>query len=835
MKQIIFLCFIGIFPLSVLAESITVSGDVYGVWDVDTVLVMDEISVPEDSTLAIGPGINVLFLTYCKFIVGTNATLRAIGTESDTIEFETFRPDSLWHGIRFNGASDSCKLEYCHLKNGYSNGDYTDPDSFGGAIFCQNTALTLMNCLIDGCTAVSGGAVALDGSDATISYNTIISNTSTWAGGGIYLDNNADATLSNNKIIHNDAVVAGGIFCDSSTPFISHNIICHNSSNGLNGGMWIQSCEPTLINNTITHNTGAGLGISSGSFEIKNCIITDNSYLQIYVSGNPKPQVTYCCIEGGWSGNGNIDIQPHFADPENDDFHLQSTVGRYQNGEWVTDPVQSPCIDSGDPASPFSSEIMPNGDRINLGIYGNSEEASKSSPGTPVAGIASGEWTSSGNPYNVFGDVWIPEDSTLILYEGINFIFHTNASFVVHPNATLKALGSEEHPITFSAADTIDFWQGITLDHAAEPCKMEFCYITDAKKEGNYPENSGGGILLFNSSPELFGCTIRNCMAEGRGGAIACIDSSGPSLVQTVIDSCYAGSSGGAVYAINMSDISLKNCVLCNNETELYCGGLSVSFSDPEVINCTISDNVSAMESGGGIRCIGLSNMTIMNCIVWGNTGIDLQVSDGAVADVTYSDIEGGWAGLGNFSLPPEFYSYPLSLYCLSPASPCVDAGNPNQSYNDPYDPQFPMMALFPAQGLVRNDMGAFGGMNSGGWVGIEEPLEGGKSIPNTLILHPVYPNPFNATAMITFDLPVAGEVELTVFDVQGRDVMSVYSGRRKTDPYAAGTHSIQFDGSGLASGIYFVQLKVTRSGATSTMSGQTTENSAVRKMVLLK
>ncbi|MFH1733954.1 MAG: T9SS type A sorting domain-containing protein, partial [bacterium] len=61
----------------------------------------------------------------------------------------------------------------------------------------------------------------------------------------------------------------------------------------------------------------------------------------------------------------------------------------------------------------------------------------------------------------------------------------------------------------------------------------------------------------------------------------------------------------------------------------------------------------------------------------------------------------------------------------------------------------------------------------------------------------------------ITFDLPVAAEVRLDVFDINGRNVSLSGSGTTPTTGlYAPGTHSITFDGSGLASGIYLYRLE---------------------------
>ncbi|HNS22481.1 MAG TPA: hypothetical protein PKH24_18400 [Sedimentisphaerales bacterium] len=62
------------------------------------------------------------------------------------------------------------------------------------------------------------------------------------------------------------------------------------------------------------------------------------------------------------------------------DYHLKSQAGRWDpnSGRWVEDDVTSPCIDAGDPNSPVGDEPQPNGERINMGAYGGTAEASKS-------------------------------------------------------------------------------------------------------------------------------------------------------------------------------------------------------------------------------------------------------------------------------------------------------------------------------------------------------------------------------------------------------------------------------------------------------------------------
>ncbi|MEX2363245.1 MAG: T9SS type A sorting domain-containing protein [Balneolaceae bacterium] len=65
------------------------------------------------------------------------------------------------------------------------------------------------------------------------------------------------------------------------------------------------------------------------------------------------------------------------------------------------------------------------------------------------------------------------------------------------------------------------------------------------------------------------------------------------------------------------------------------------------------------------------------------------------------------------------------------------------------------------------------------------------------------YPNPFNPTTNITFNLPSANRVELSVFDILGRKVVTLVDGRLQS-----GNHTYNFDASKLSSGIYIYRLQ---------------------------
>ena len=103
----------------------------------------------------------------------------------------------------------------------------------------------------------------------------------------------------------------------------------------------------------------------------------------------------------GFAQDGySLNADPRFHDPANGDFHPRSAVGRYQVGVgWVADspepelPDFSPLIDLGKPRASWSNEPAPNGSRRNIGLYGNTAQASMSNTNRwllPVTGQGGG-------------------------------------------------------------------------------------------------------------------------------------------------------------------------------------------------------------------------------------------------------------------------------------------------------------------------------------------------------------------------------------------------------------------------------------------------------------
>jgi len=237
-------------------------------------------------------------------------------------------------------------------------------------VYCSGASPTITNCRIE--NNAGAGVELRNSSNPTITSCEITSN----VGAGIEMS----AKQSGRVIIYN-------------SPTLINCVIAGNRQHGISGDI------PTITNCTIAAN--AGRGISSFRPTVTNSIIYYNSINADFtqIKSDATPTVTFTDVQGGWPGQGNIDAAPCFVepgfwnlnrttgDPSDDfwvqgDYHLRSQAGRwYPNGQtWVQDMLTSPCIDAGDPTSDWTAEPAPNGQRINMGTYGGTAQASMSLP-----------------------------------------------------------------------------------------------------------------------------------------------------------------------------------------------------------------------------------------------------------------------------------------------------------------------------------------------------------------------------------------------------------------------------------------------------------------------
>jgi hypothetical protein len=95
--------------------------------------------------------------------------------------------------------------------------------------------------------------------------------------------------------------------------------------------------------------------------------------------------------------------------------------------------------------------------------------------------------------------------------------------------------------------------------------------------------------------------------------------------------------------------------------------------------------------------------------------------------------------------------------------------------------------------------------------------ITGNSELPKEFRLYNNYPNPFNPTTKIKFDIPKSSYVKLIIYDVLGREITTLVN-----EKLNAGRYEVDWNGSGYPSGVYFYKLR-------------TDEFTDVKKMVLLK
>jgi len=286
-------------------------------------------------------------------------------------------------------------------------------------IYCQDSNVIIANSTITNyekiCTGYCSGGIISAGSYLEVQDCTIAGNTY-WNGGGIYSYNSSTLIVSNCKIEDNVARWrGGGIRCynDSSITncVIAQNIAAMGGELG-GGGIYCDG-NPIISNCSIADNDAdIGLGFGGGiwcnnSPTIENCIIWNNKGGQI---ARGSPIVTFSNIQGSYSGSGNIDSDPCFADPYNFDYHLQSQAGRWDPNieDWVIDANTSLCIDAGNPGCPLGDEPNDiNNLRINMGAYGGTAQASKNPAGWYLLADLTNDRQVTFNDLEAFVNNWL--------------------------------------------------------------------------------------------------------------------------------------------------------------------------------------------------------------------------------------------------------------------------------------------------------------------------------------------------------------------------------------------------------------------------------------------
>lgn len=187
---------------------------------------------------------------------------------------------------------------------------------------------------------------------------------------------------------------------------------------------------------------------------------------------------------------------------------------------------------------------------------------------------------------------------------------------------------------------------------------------------------SGGGV---KGAPRMEGCVIHsNSLTGGAGGGVYLIGGAAVLRDCEVVDNqaVFGHGRGGGVYVDSSATALLQRCTIARNHGSAGVfaalgGGLFVESIGTQVIGCTFVSNTlfGSSELGGAVY----GPATLRNCVVRGNDAPQLS----SVGQVTYCDVEGGAAGVGNIDIDPSFVALSSGDYHLLPGSPCINAGDP--------------------------------------------------------------------------------------------------------------------------------------------------------------
>lgn len=262
-------------------------------------------------------------------------------------------------------------------------------------------------------------------------------------------------------------------------------------------------------------------------------------------------------------------------------------------------------------------------------------------------------------------------------------------------------------------------------------------------KRNKINENQGGGISLNDCTVDIRNCDIsENKAYDGSGGGFYIYDGFND-ISNSVIMQNEASHNGGGIRIYTGYHVTSKiinNCIIASN-TSKWGGGIyhDDEYNNLSVTNCTITNNI-ATSNGGGIYFAGyfssrfspegigggfVDNFSgggrevpeILNTILWNDspdeTYVEWWEND---PEVTYSNVQGGWEGVGNIDTNPMFIPFAIYgfEYLLRPNSPCIDTGDP--TIEDALYDWHPRWPDWYPDG-ARSDMGAYGGPGNDEWL----------------------------------------------------------------------------------------------------------------------
>ncbi len=609
-----------------------------------------------------------------------------------------------------NSAGDSCG-------GGGMYNDYSNPtlinctfiantaEYYGGGMinFWSNPILT--DCTFtDNFSPYRGGGMHNDsGSFKPILTNcTFIRNRSDGDGGGMYGSSHNSPILTNCTFRGNSAEECGGAICNGASgdgggsPTINNCMFTGNRA-GENGGAVHNGphSNTMLTRCTFSDNSasnGNALACNSvyqkypSDLEITNCIIWDGGN-EIWNNDNSTISITYSNIQSGWTGQGNIDIDPCFVEP-----------GYWEpNGVWIDGDyhlfTDSPCIDAGDPnyiAGPNETDLDGNprviAGRIDMGVYEFQSnlilyvdtDATGANDGSSWADAFNFLQNALATAYysdkiHVAHGTYKPDqgngitpgdrEATFQLINGVTIKGGYAGFGTPDPNTRDIELYktiltgdlngddvevNDPADLLYEPTRSENSYNVVTGSGTDETAILDGFTITGGNADGSYPNNCGGGMYNYRGSPTVANCMLRSNAARSDGGGVCNYGSykATPRLTNCTFKRNSSRRCGGGMCNWD-GEATLTNCTFIGNSTADDGGGIYISNDSKLALTyCTFRGNLAG-RSGGGI--VG-GDSTLNNCTFdWnlaGRFGGGIYViGRPTLTDCTFSGNSAGFGG----------------------------------------------------------------------------------------------------------------------------------------------------------------------------------------------
>jgi len=590
----------------------------------------------------------------------------------------------------------------------------------GGAMRNNSSSPTVTSCTFTSNSAlVGGGMYNYDSSGLTVTNCTFAANMVTIYGGGMS-NYSSTPTVTNCIFSRNGAEEGGGgMYNYSSSPAVTN-------------------C--TFSENTCFSGFGDSMCNKSDSYPtVKNCIFWNDvpPLSQVFSDGTEPLNISYSDVQmqSGFTGPGNIDADPLFFDSSSGDLRLQSsnspcvdTGDSNVSGLPATDLAGNPRIADGDgngtaTVDMGAYELPPPGriHNITQDIWYDGDSTIQTAIDEATTGneimVLPGIYIEAIN----FGGMAItlrssdPNDPNIVAATVIDGTGHYHVVQCINDeNANTVLAGFTITGGNANGTGT-DQYGGGMYNYYSSPTVTNCTFVYNSAEVG------GGGMSNYSSSPAVTNCIFSWNGAEGGGGMLNEFGS------PTVTSCTFTGNSaayGAGMYNYSGS-LAVTNCTFTGNSTVAYglgggmlnresspmvtgctfvhnsaawgggmhnfdssptvtsCtftgdpaafgGGMYNDSSSPTVTSCTFVYN-SAEVGGGGMYSVDAGPI-VTNCILWGDTPDELY-NAGSSPNVSYSDVQGGFAGTGNIDADPCFVDAGTGGLRLKPNSPCLDAGD---------------------------------------------------------------------------------------------------------------------------------------------------------------